>query len=279
LIRNHLSLVNREFLKDKHVHETFLEILNQRGNVAPTLRMMHEVGFLGKYLPEFGKLTCLVQHEFYHQYTADEHTLVCLEKLDQVWNAKEPPFSSYTELLQKVERPFVLYLALLLHDAGKAYEGADHSEISAGEARGAAKRLGLDGATTHTLCLVIEHHLLMAQISQRRDLDDQQVIRNFAGQVQTTEHLMLLTLHTFADSQGTSPDLWNGFKDSLLWMLSQDRGSAYRRDRFHRAEKSSELLAEEVRRLMPRSLKMRNCLLISATCRRVISRSTAPGRF
>jgi [protein-PII] uridylyltransferase len=257
LIRHHLSLVNRFFLRDAHVHETFLEILNQRGTVAPILRAMHETDLLGKYLPEFGKLTCLVQHEFYHQYTADEHTLVCIEKLDRIWAAKEPPFSNYTEMFQHLERPFVLYLALLLHDSGKADSTGDHAEVSSRLATNVARRLALDGATTHILRLIIENHLSMIQISQRRDIDDPGVIRAFANQIQTPENLVMLTLHTFADSQGTSPELWNGFKDSLLLSLYRRTIQALQggSNVLLAEEKQRELLREEVQRLLPSSFR------------------------
>ena len=221
LIRNSLSLIDREFLNDENVRETFLTILERRGEVAPILRAMHEVNLLGKYVPEFGKLTCLVQHEFYHQYAADEHTLVCLEQLDKTWEAKEPPYKSYAPLFQGLERPGILYLALLLHDVGKAehHKKGNHPEVSAAMAMRAANRLKLDESAAHTLRVLIENHLLMANVSQRRDLDDPAVIKNFAKQIEKPEMLNLLSLLTFADAQGTSDKLWNGFKDSLLWQL------------------------------------------------------------
>lgn len=221
LIRNQVSLVDRDFLNDEHVRETFLTILERRGEVSPVLRAMHEVNLLGKYIPEFGKLTCLVQHEFYHQYAADEHTLVCLEQLDKIWEAKEPPFKNYMPLFQGLERPGLLYLALLLHDVGKAdsHERGKHPETGAVLAMRAARRLQLDAAAADTLEFLVENHLLMATLSQRRDLDDSSVIRQFARQVGTPEKLNLLTLLTFADAQGTSDKLWSGFKDTLLWQL------------------------------------------------------------
>jgi [protein-PII] uridylyltransferase len=251
LLRNELALVDRAFLTDEHVRDTFLTILDQRGSVAPILRAMHEVDLLGRYIPEFGKLTCLVQHEFYHQYTADEHTLVCLEQLDRIWEAKTPPHSNYAELLHKLERPFVLYLALLLHDVGKP-EGHGHPALSGAMALRVAKRLGLDGAATHTLRVIIENHLLLASVSQRRDLDAPAIIRQVAKQAQTPETLAMLTLHTFADSLATSDKLWNGFKDSLLWSL-HDKTMALMTGgtEFIRTEEvQRELLRQEVSRLL-----------------------------
>src|SRR4051812_12325851 len=254
LIRGEIALVNREFLKEEHVRETFLEIINQRGNVGRILRRMHEVDFLGKYIPEFGKLTCLVQHEFYHQYAADEHTLVCLEQLDRIWEAKEPPYNTYTELFQSLEKPFILYLAMLLHDAGKAQYDQKHSEVGGQLAMRVSRRLNLDGATTHALRLLIEQHLSMAMISQRRDLEDPAVIKSFAAQVQTPENLKMLTILTFADSQATSDKLWNGFKDALLWQLHHKTMQFMHGGVFINAEeKQRELLAQGISDVLPRS--------------------------
>ncbi|MBU6410677.1 MAG: [protein-PII] uridylyltransferase, partial [Verrucomicrobia bacterium] len=258
LIRNEVTLVDRNFLNDEHVRETFLSILERRGEAAWILRAMHEVNLLGKYIPEFGRLTCLVQHEFYHQYAADEHTLVCLEQLDKTWEAREAPYDKYGVLFQKIERPGVLYLALLLHDVGKAgvHKAKGHSSASAAMALRAAKRLHLDGAATHVLHLLIENHLIMATVSQRRDLDDPSVIKSFSRQVESPENLNLLTLLTFADSQGTSDKLWNGFKDSLLWQLHARAmpllaGGA---EFAELSEQQRELLFQEVRELAPREI-------------------------
>jgi [protein-PII] uridylyltransferase len=251
LVRQQLDLVDDDLLADRHGHETFLGILAARGNVAPTLRAMHETGVLGRYLPEFEPLTCLVQHEFYHRYAADEHTLQCIEHLDRVWNAETPPYSGYAGIFQSLERPQVLYLALLLHDAGKAHREANHAVTGGRLAAEVARRMGLDGTTAHALRLLIELHLRMAHISQRRDLDDPAVVRQFAAQVQTPENLKMLTLHTLADSLGTGDRLWNGFKDSLLLQL-------YRKTSEHISgapvfqlaeERQREILADQVRRL------------------------------
>lgn len=255
LVGRSLALVNRTFLADPHVHETFLEILNQRGNVARILRSMHETGFLGKYIPALHQLTCRVQHEFFHLYTADEHTLVCLEMLDRVWDAEQEPFRNYTEIFRALDRPYVLYLALLLHDVGKAGRSGDHAEEGARVTASQTRRLRLSPPAAATVAFLVRHHLLMSRLSQKLDLDDPQVIRDFAATVQTPEHLHLLTLHTFADSMGTSESLWTPFKESLLWTLHRRTEEVLSGDGQFReaAEARLRRLRAEVRRYVPRT--------------------------
>lgn len=258
LIRQNLALVERSFLADPHVHETFLEIINQRGNVARIVRAMHETGFLGKYIPAFHALTCKVQHEFFHLYTADEHTLVCLEMLDRIWDSKAPPFNRYLELFRSLDRPYVLYLALLLHDAGKADDTQDHAVESTRVAASQTRRLRLPPSAASTVGFLVRHHLLMVRLSQKLDLDDPEVIRDFAAKVQTSEHLNLLTLHTFADSMGTSESLWTQFKESLLWTLHRrtEQMLAGGGEFQEVLEQQKKRLRTEVRRLVPRTFHM-----------------------
>ena len=254
MIRQNLKLVDAKFIADDHVHETFREILSQKGNVATTLRAMHDVGFLGKYMPEFGRMTCLVQHEFYHQYTADEHTLQCIDKLDELFNDDNRFSAAYQPVCHKIDDPSPLYLALLLHDAGRDMEkDSKHSDIAVKIVERVAPRLKLDQAMTNSLSFLVQHHLTMVALSQRRDLDDPAVITHFAGIVQTPNWLHLLTLHTVADSLGTAKDLWNDFKDQLL--LTRYRKTLREvsgETAFQRSEKKHhEHLLDEVRGILP----------------------------
>ncbi len=218
-IRQDRRLVNAEFLADPRVHETFLEILNHRGGVARIVRAMHDTDFLGQYIPAFRRITCCVQLEFFHVYTTDEHTLVCLEMLDRIWDSPTPPFKPYHEIFRSIDRPYILYLALLLHDVGKAAKTKDHAADSTRFALTQTRRLSLPVPASATVAFLVRNHLLMTRLSQKLDLDDPEVIREFAATVQTPEQLNLLTLHTFADSMGTSETLWTPFKESLLWTL------------------------------------------------------------
>jgi [protein-PII] uridylyltransferase len=219
MIREHLRLVDNAFRGNERARETFLGILGEGGSVGRVMRMMHEVGFLGKYLPEFGRLDALVQHEFFHRYTADEHTLVTLQRLDAVVTATQGPDADYKPLFHEVTRPELLYFALLLHDCGKAANESTHSDASVRLAERAARRLDMDEAGRETLAFLIRHHLDMYTVTQRRDLDDPETVVEFARLVENLPRLNNLLLLTYADMTGTSGELWNDWRNSLLWDL------------------------------------------------------------
>ena len=219
LLSRSLGEVTRTYQYARGPRAIFKEILSQKGRVGRILRMMHRVDFLGRYIPEFGQLTCLVQHEFLHRYTADEHTLVCIDKLDALAQTNDPKLIAYRKIFEQLEDPFVLYLALLLHDSGKAVGARPHSEASALFAQRVAARLQLSSEQRKALILLVDHHLTLSQIAQQRNLDDPATVTDFAHIVKHQKNLNSLMLLTLADGQGTSAEAWSDWKESLVWEL------------------------------------------------------------
>ena len=225
LIRRRLHLVDRTFQYSKAAREIFMAICARKGEVGRILRAMHEVDFLGRYIPEFGQLTALVQHEFFHRYTADEHTLVCIEKLDRVIDVQETKLADYRVIFQKLEDPFVLYLALLLHDTGKASNASQHAEASTLYAQKVARRLQLTPERRKSLLLLVDHHIMLSSTAQRRNLDDATTTAEFAGLVRGQSNLDALMLLTLADGQGTGDENWSDWKEGLVWQLYRNTTS------------------------------------------------------
>jgi len=219
LVRRRLHLVDRTFQYSKAARETFVAICSRKGEVGHILRAMHEVDFLGRYIPEFGQLTCLVQHEFFHRYTADEHTLVCIEKLDHLIDTDEGKLAEYKAIFQRLEDPFVLYLALLLHDTGKAANARIHAEASALYAQKVSRRLQLTPEQRKSLVLLVDHHITLSSTAQRRNLDDPATTAEFAATIKAQPNLDALMLLTLADGQGTGDENWSDWKEGLVWQL------------------------------------------------------------
>jgi len=219
LLSRSLKQVTRTYQYAKVPREIFRAILTRKGEVGRALRLMHRVDFLGRYIPEFGQLTCLVQHEFFHRYTADEHTLLCIDKLDALTNTTDSKLIAYRHLFEKLEDPFVLYLALLLHDTGRAVGARPHSEASAFFAQSVAKRLQLSPEQRKSLILLVDHHITLSNTAQQRNLDDPATILEFAGIIRSQKNLQQLMLLTLADGQGTSGQSWSDWKESLVWQL------------------------------------------------------------
>ncbi len=197
----------------------FLEILTSRGAPDVVLRRMHETGVLSRFIPEFARIQSLMQFSMYHHYTVDEHTIRAVGNLAALESGslkEEHPVAS--EFLPMLQSRRALYAALFLHDIGKGRE-EDHSIAGARIARSLCPRLGLSDAETATVSWLIEHHLVMSNTSQHRDLSDPRTIKSFVATVQTLERLRLLLVLTICDIRAVGPGVWNGWKGQLLRAL------------------------------------------------------------
>ena len=215
LIRESLPLLTEEVAASADATASFRAILSEVGAVYPALALMHELGVLGRFIPAFDALTCLVQHEYYHRYTADVHTLNAIRELDRIFTAAEPITLKYREVLHEISDSALLYLTLLLHDIGKAEGIQGHAESGVRIAEPLLKRFDVSTEGCAVVSFVIQNHLAMARFWQKRDVDDPNTAAAFADLVLDPERLRMLYVHTFCDARGTTVDLWNSYKDTL----------------------------------------------------------------
>lgn len=215
LITRSIPLIDHSLINSASAAKSFCSILRNPGEVYPILMQMHEMGVLGRYLPEFGELTCMVQHEYYHRYTADAHVLRTIRHLDRVFSKHDDEYGRYEKQLRKNDDPLLLYLILLLHDIGKA-EGVKNHDVSGVRiAQPILNRFNIGRGQQEQILFIIRNHLEMARFWQRFDLDDPKTAASFAKFVVDPQKLRFLYVHTYCDARGTAPTLWNSYKDAM----------------------------------------------------------------
>jgi len=206
----------RDLTGDAAARAVFLEALREPARAARFLTLLHDTRLLGRLLPPYRAITGLIQHDLFHVYTVDQHTLFVLEELARLWQQADDPLIARARAL--VARPELLVLAALFHDIAKG-QGGDHSRKGAALVQRFAHDLQLEPDASAILVWLVHNHLLLSTVSQRRDLEDPQVIRNFAERMGDRRHLAHLFLLTIADMRATNPELWNDWKASLLRKL------------------------------------------------------------
>jgi [protein-PII] uridylyltransferase len=246
LIRDHLHLVDEKFRRSAAANLPFFKILKWRGRVYEALSEMHRCGVLGAFIPEFGRLLCMVLHDLYHIYTVDQHSLHLIMELERLKSGEfGETMPLLTQLAREVEKIEILYLGLLFHDIGKGY-GGGHSEIGSRMVRNIARRMRLNVDDTTQLEFLVRHHLLMSHTAFRRDLEDEKTVIDFAQTMKNVSNLKMLYLLTYADIRAVGPNVWNHWKASLVEELylktlgvleSLEKGEYQREDRRSRVRR------------------------------------------
>ncbi|XGA80904.1 [protein-PII] uridylyltransferase [Halomonas sp. CH40] len=229
LIRDHRHQIDDHYREDPLHQRLFLALLRSPGNVPRQLRRMNRYGILGKYLPEFGRAVGLMQHDLFHIYTVDAHTLRLLKFLHGFRKAEcKEEFPVAAALMPQLPKLDLLWIAGLFHDVGKG-RGGDHSLIGAYDVEQFCLRHRISSPDTSLVRWLVEHHLLMSMTAQKRDITDPDVIRDFALTVRNETRLDYLYVLTVADINATNPTLWNGWRASLLRQLHAETKRALRR--------------------------------------------------
>ncbi len=228
-IRQYRRLITDSFLNNPQNKELFLRLLSSPNQLGVQLQRMTRYGILGRYLPEFGKIIGQTQHDLFHRYPVDAHTLLLIKNMhrfDQSQGAEEFPLCAH--IYNNLPKPELLYIAALYHDIAKG-RGGDHSTLGAVDAADFCRRHNLPEEETRLVAWLVEHHLLLSSTSQRSDVSDPDVIHKFARIIGDQIKLDYLYVLTVADITATNPTLWNSWKDSLMRQLYTETRRALER--------------------------------------------------
>lgn len=238
VIRKNLALINDKFRRNREVNQSFMNILRGSKNVAETLRLMHHLEFLNRFIPELEHIYCKVQHDLYHIYTVDIHTLFVVEQSEKMLSGElKEVVPLPCAVAAQIGKPELLILASLFHDIGKG-EGGGHAEKGAAMIPVIARRMGLCREDSDRLEFLVLHHLLFAHISQRRDLNDEKMVAQFARQMDNSENLNMLYLLTVADVRAVGSDVWTNWKAALFQELYEKAFAILDRGEFQQEARS-----------------------------------------
>ncbi|MBI4558719.1 MAG: [protein-PII] uridylyltransferase [Candidatus Hydrogenedentes bacterium] len=217
-LTQNLHLVGDTFRSSEVVRRLFLAICNRPLQAGHALRQAALAGVLGRYIPEFAAVQGVIRYEDFHHYPVDEHTLKAIEALAQLPKGEDPVTRCLHEALEHLSDPYVLVMAVLFHDLGKA-AGDVHVEQSVKLANRICRRIGLGDDDTERIAFLVKHHILMTNISQYRDFDDEHTVREFAHTMMTEQRLRELFLLSYCDLAAVGPNVWNEWKGALLLKL------------------------------------------------------------
>lgn len=200
------------------IHAEFRLILKQKGRVGPALRKMRDLGYLGKYLPEFGRIDCWPQLDPLLKHTLGERILRAIDALDALAASSSPSLHDYQRVLEQIVDPSLVYLALLLREAGRQLNPQKAPQQEAVVSK-ALRRLNVDPESQEKVLLLVRERHLLCEVSQRRDIDDPFILQELCDTVETADNLNMLLLLSYADLQSRPEDGWSERKDFLLWSL------------------------------------------------------------
>ena len=247
LIRDSLDLIDDEFRNNEEHTRLFIDLLKAPYTLVSQLTRMRRYGILGRYIPEYGRVIGQMQHDLFHIYTVDAHTMMVIRNMRRFrYRSSEQAFPVAFHAVHTIPKVELLYIAGLYHDIGKG-RGGDHSMLGAQDARSFCIRHGLTEADTEIVCWLVEKHLLMSTVSQRQDIYDPDVVQNFAKVMKSEMRLDYLYALTVADINATNPTLWNSWRATLLRQLYAETRRILRKGFESAADKQATIAAYQER--------------------------------